>query len=128
MEVKARIIYKSYMTYFQTFLPVYFYGMPNGKIYCIYAQFYEINPGKSGLEFVFAEHEDLAYDYESDELLFKNFKKISLPEFIDIVDKPDQRIKTLKIYGNIDSYAEAQEFLNTKAKSMVHSLAFEQVM
>lgn len=128
MESNARLIYKSYMTYFHTFLPVYFYGMPNGKVYCIYARFYENSTGNSSLEFVFAEHEDLTYDYGAGKIISLNYSEISLQGFIEIVDKPEQRIRELKVYGNIASYAEAQEFLNTKAKAMVHTLAFEQVI
>jgi hypothetical protein len=51
MECFAKLIYKSHMTYIPTNLPVQFYGLPDGKVYLIYARFYDIKFGKSGLVF-----------------------------------------------------------------------------
>ena len=122
MESKAKLIYKSYMTYFHTFLPVYFYGMPNGKIYCMYARFYQGEANKSEFEFVFAEHEDFTYDYDSDLVFVYGTKGIDLDGFKDLVDQPNQRIKLIEIYGRMKSYAEAQQFLELKADEMMNAL------
>lgn len=97
MKSSARIIYKSYMSYFHTFMPVYFYGMPNGKIQVMYAQFCDTLANTSGLEFIFAEHEDFAYDYETDKIYLQKFIEISKTDFMKMVDQPDQHIKVFSI-------------------------------
>lgn len=127
MEQKARLIYKSYMTYFHTFLPVYFYGMPNGKVYCFYARFIDNKTNRAGLEFIFARHDDFSYDYDSDRITTFGNQKITRKAFIDWVDKPDQRITELKVCENLSSYAEAHSFINQKAQMMLHCLETEPV-
>lgn len=122
MESKAKLIYKSYMTYFHTFLPVYFYGMPNGKIYCMYGRFFDTKRNSSEIEFVFAEHEGFSYEYQTEELLANGQVRIDLQGFIEMVDQPDQRIKIIKTVGDFSSYSEAQSFLNSKAVEMVASV------
>lgn len=121
MEKKARLLYKSYMTYFNTFLPVYFYGMPNGKVYCIYARYYNNNANNSKLEFVFAENENLTYNYQSD-TIFEMGTKVTLNNFKELVDQPEQRTRTLKIYSELNSYAEAQALLNKCTARIVNDL------
>lgn len=120
MESQAQLIYKSYMTYFQPFLPVYFYGMPNGKVYCVYARFPENKQEGPELEFVFAQHDDFSYDYKSKKLAC-GYEKIDREDFIEWVDKPDQRIIILKVNNNLSSYMEAQAFLNQQAQKMAAS-------
>lgn len=125
MEAKARLLYKSYMTYFHTFLPVYFYGTPNGKIYCIYGRLSKKLYHESSLEFQFMEHEDFNYDYELDVILAYGDKEISHENFKEMVDQPNQRLKTIKLFGNFTSYAEAQEFLNESVVKMIDNLEME---
>ncbi len=127
MEQKARLIYKSYMTYFHTFLPVYFYGMPNGKVYCFYARFIDNKTNRAGLEFIFARHDDFSYDYDSDRITTCGYLEINRQAFTELVDKPEQRITELKICGNLSSYAEAHSFINQKAQVMLHCLETEPV-
>ena len=121
MKTKAVLIYKSYMTYFPAALPVYIYGMPDSSIYIIYTRFYEKNLNNSGLEFVFAELEDFRIDFESGQLFLRKYIKISLSDFKEKIDKPDPRLRILKVLRNIESYAEAQTFLNKLASKMTDS-------
>ncbi|MBN2636172.1 MAG: hypothetical protein JXR61_07875, partial [Prolixibacteraceae bacterium] len=114
---KPRLIHKTHMTYLPTTLPVNFYGFPDGKVYLIYSRFYEINFDKSGLEFVFAEHEEFYYDYNSDKLILKNNVQKHFQFSPEQVDKPDPIIKVIKVYRSINSYNEAQKILyNLTAK------------
>lgn len=121
MKTKAVLIYKSYMTYFPTALPVYIYGMPDSSIYIIYTRFYEKNLNNSGLEFVFAELEDFMIDFESGQLFLQKYIKISLADFKEKMDQPDPRLRIVKVLRNIESYAEAQTFLNKLASKMADS-------
>lgn len=114
MKRDARLICKSNMTYLPTILPVYFYGMPDDKIYLIYSRFYDVNFDKAGMEFVIAVHEEFSYDYESGKITC-HFKEASIPEFIEMIDRPEQRITILKVYRNLDSYSEAKALLNKVA-------------
>ncbi|HPE77315.1 MAG TPA: hypothetical protein P5210_05905 [Draconibacterium sp.] len=127
MKSSARIIYKSYMTYFHTFMPVYFYGMPNGKIHVMYAQFSDTKTNKSGLEFIFAELEDFVYDYETEKIYVQKFIEVSRNDFMRLVDMPDQRIKVFSINDTFNSYAEAQHFLNNKLHSKLDYFVMEQM-
>lgn len=125
MEIKTRLICKSNLTYFSTDMPVYFYGMPNGKIYCFYARFSEIHLNHSVLEFVFALHEDFTYDYESGKIIAYGFKETPLSDYAEIVNSPDQRIRIVNVYGFLESYSDAHAFLNTKAQIMRRNLEME---
>lgn len=127
MKSAARVIYKSYMTYFQTFLPVYFYGMPNGKIQVMYARYSDTQANKSGLEFIFAELEDFVYDYEWDKIYVQKFIEISRKDFMHMVDQPDQRIKVFSINDTFNSYADAQHFLNNKLHNKLDYFVMEQM-
>ena len=115
MKAHAILLYKSYMTYFTTSLPVYFYGLPDNKIYSIYTRFYEINFNNSGLEFVFAEHEDFSINYETGEIITREYLKIDLSDFKESVDRPDPRVKILKVLRNLETYSDAQLILNEMA-------------
>lgn len=128
MELKAHLIYKSNMTYLETILPVYFYGLPNGKIVCVYAQISEKENNLSGLDFTLAEHEDFIYDYHSEAIYIWGFKKITLREFMNYVDKPEQRTKPLKAHGDFHSYSDARDFLNFTSKSMMNSFAIKDII
>jgi len=73
------------------------------------------------------EHEDYNYDYELDIIVAFGGKEISHESFKDMIDQPNQRLQTLKLFGNFKSYAEAQEFLNTTVVEMVNNLESEPV-
>jgi hypothetical protein len=125
MEIKTRLLCKSHLTYFSTEMPVYFYGMPNGKIYCFYARFFEISLNHNEHEFVFAVHEDFTYDYESGKIIAYGFKETHLSDYAKIVNSPDQRIRIVNVYRFLESYADAQVFLNIKAQIMRKNLEME---
>jgi len=125
MENKTRLLCKSQLTYFSTDMPVYFYGMPNGRIFCFYARFSEIHLNYSVLEFVFAVHEDFTYDYESGKIIAYGYKETRLSDYAEIVNSPDQRIRIMNVYQFLESYADAQVFLNTKAQIMRRNLEME---
>jgi hypothetical protein len=125
MTSKAQLIYKSYMTYFHTFLPVYFYGMPNGKVYCMYARFNDSISVKSGLEFVFAEHEDFSYEYQSGKISGYGQTNISLGTFKQMVDQPEPRIRNINTNSGFQSYAEAQFFLEHNPEMRISNFELE---
>jgi len=108
-------------------MPVYFYGMPNGKIQVMYAQFCETQANKSGLQFIFAEHEDFIYDYETEKIFFQKFIEISKKDFMHMVDQPDQRIKVFSINDAFNSYEQAQQFLNNKLHNKLDYFVMEQM-
>jgi hypothetical protein len=116
MESKARLIHRTYLTYLPTTLPVNFYGLPDGKVYIIYSRFYEINFNNSGLEFVFAVHEEFLFDYKNEKLL--TVTPLGQPINTVLVDKPEPKIKILKVYRNVNTYSQAQKLLNEIAHKM----------
>ena len=113
MVSKARLILGTSASYLATRLPVNFYGLPDGKVCLIYSRFCDYNSETSGLEFVFALHEEFFYDYERD-LLFtvdnKGEKRLISHE---MVDKQDPKIKIIKVAHNLNSFGEAQKILNS---------------
>lgn len=106
------------MTYFPTLLPVQFYGLPDGKVHVIYARFYEIQYDRTYQEFVFAEHTEFSYDYDSERIIPHDKELKKGPVYNEIIDKPNPKIKINKIYRNLHSYAEAFNELNKKAQMM----------
>jgi hypothetical protein len=125
MEIKIRLLCKSHLTYFSTDMPVYFYGMPNGRIFCFFARFSEVHLNQSTLEFVFAVHEDFTYDYETGKIIAYGFKETRISDYEEMVNSPDQRIRIMNVYQFLESYSDAQLFLNTKAQIMRRNLELE---
>ena len=107
------------MTFLPTIFPVQFFGMPDGKVCFIYARYYEIKYKRSGVEYVFAEHEEFSYDYNSEKLLLNKQNNANHPVNNELIDKPDPVFKILKIDRNIQSYTEAHNVLNMIAKEMI---------
>jgi len=118
MVPRAKLIHKTHTSYLSTPFPVHFYGMPNGKIYIVYSRFYEVDYGKTGLEFIFAVHKEFYYDYEKDELNAVHNDFFRNPIYSEMIDKPEPKIRTVKIYRDLNSYGEAQALLNQKAIKM----------
>jgi hypothetical protein len=119
MEIFAKLIHKSFVTYLPTNFPVQFYGLPDGKVYIIYARFYEIKFQRSGLEFVLAEHQEFSYNYEEDKLVTFGNKDAKKPVYSELVDKPNPKIKILKVNREFNSFGEAFAQLNKKAKTQL---------
>ena len=105
MNVIAKLIHQSSMTYIPTGLPVRFYGMPDGKVYMVYARFCKQKPDKTDLEFVLAEHEEFSFDYPNGRLIPKIMTRY--PVYCEMVDKPNPVFHILKINREVKSYDEA---------------------
>jgi hypothetical protein len=121
MRPFAKLVYQTYTTYLPTVFQAQYYGMPNGKIYLIFSRFYKNAFNKSGLEFVFAEHNDYSYDYEKDSIISVNQESKERPVFAEHVDSPRSRINIFNISRKLNSYGEALAELNKKAKKMLQS-------
>lgn len=125
MDSKATLLCKSYLTHFQTFLPVYFYGTPTGKIYCIYSRFYQRSHSVTNLEIVFLQHKNFIYNYDL-ELIFGDENNVITPEnFRRQVNQPRQPYIMMKLYGKFKSYAEVNKFLNEKLVDKIQHLELE---
>lgn len=118
MVPRAKLIHKTHTTYLPTPFPVHFYGMPDGKVYLVFSRFYEVDYGKTGLEFIFAVHKEFYYNYEKEELNSIQNDFFRNPIYSEMIDKPEPKIRTVKIYRNLNSYGEAQALLNKKANKM----------
>ncbi len=124
MNSFARLIHKSYMTYLPTKMPVQFYGLPDGKVYLLYAKFFRVGYEKSGLEYIIAEHEEFTYDY-GDNQLIRHDSAIKTKVYPETVDKPNPKIKIIKVFRSIKSFAEAFDHLNKKAEEMLKNKVAE---
>ncbi|MCK3685682.1 hypothetical protein [Maribellus sp. YY47] len=116
MKTVAKLIHQSNMTYIPTNLPVKFFGLPDGKVYLLYARFCIIRPEKTDLEFVIAEHDEFSFDYASEKLVPK--AETRYPVYREMVDKPNPVYHILDINRDVKSYAEAVALLNQKAIKM----------
>ena len=116
MEIFAKLIHKSFVTYLPTKFPVQFYGLPDGKVYIIYARFFEIKYQRSGLEFILAEHLEFSYNYAEEKLISTGNHDAKKPVYSELVDKPNPKIKIIKVNREFNSFAEAFNELNKKAK------------
>ncbi|MDX8338815.1 hypothetical protein SLH46_06460 [Draconibacterium sp. IB214405] len=118
MKPLAKLIHQTPASYLPTVFPAHYYGMPNGKIYLVFSRFYEMAFGQSGLEFVFAEHRDYYYNYETDEIISTRKRNRNLKIFTEQVDHPNLRVTIFKTKRNLQSYGQAQAFLNDEAMRM----------
>ena len=118
MQTIAKLIHRANASYLPIAFPAVYYGMPNGRIYVIFSRFYEIKFGGSGLEFVFAVHKDFKYDYDKEIIIQGKKFKFSCPVFAEHVDKPDSKINIVKICRGLNSYGEAINLLNEKAREI----------
>ncbi len=118
METAAKLVYQTYATYLPTGFPAQYYGMPNGKIYLVFSRFYDKTFGKSGQEFVFAEHKNFKFDYENDTIIACDEEQKHNPVFVEYIDNPSSRFDILSISRKLKSYGEAQRFINRKARKM----------
>jgi len=119
MEIFAKLIHKSFATYLPTKFPVQFYGLPDGKGYIIYARFFEIKFQRSGLEFILAEHLEFSYNYDEEKLISTGNQDNKKPIYSELVDKPNPKIKIIKVNREFNSFAEAFNELNKKAKTQL---------
>lgn len=113
MKYLAKLIHQSYITYMPTKLPVRFYGMPDGKVYMVYARFCKKAPDKTDVEYVLAEHEEFSYDYNKGVLIPKMATRY--PVYSEMVDKPNPVFNILQVNQEIKSYSEAVDLLHARS-------------
>lgn len=118
MKSETKSIYKTYNSYLPTLLPVNYFGSADGKVFVIYSRFYEINLNKSGVEYVFALHKEFFYDYKYEKLILMEKGEKLFPVLAEMVDKPEPKIKILKVYRKLRSYNEAQYLLNSISSNL----------
>jgi hypothetical protein len=119
MEYFAKIIHKTHLSYLPTFYPVQFYGMPNGKVFFVYARDSEI---KTVLEFVFAEHKEFSYDYVNHKLMMLRNGKIEKAISNEMIDKPGPEYLVFKVSRSIGSYSDAFHEINLMAKELLDEI------
>ena len=117
MKPFAKLIHKTYASYLPTAFPAHYYGMPNGKIYLVFSRFFRASEGRTGVEFVFAEHEDFLFDYEQEKVLTCSAEQHA-SVFAENVDRPRAKINVLSINREFNSYGEAQVFIDHEARKM----------
>jgi hypothetical protein len=120
MKSFAKLIYRANITYFPSKLPVQFYGLPDGKVYVVFARFYEIKYDRTYLEYVIAEHKEFSYDFDNEKLI--PHYNWNAPVYNEIVDKPEPKVEIVKTFRNINSFAEAYDQLNKKARNIARNL------
>ncbi len=118
MKTQAKLIHRALASYLPTAFPTHYYGMPNGKIILVYSRFYKSNFGSSGIEFVFAEHKDFYFDYETDCIIPRKKTTRLQKVYAEDVDYPRAKINVFEIRQELNSYGEAQVFLNHEAEKM----------
>ena len=84
----------------------------------MFSRFYDWAIGQSGIEFVFAEHVDYSYNYETGEIIPVQNVPRKLKVFSEEVDHPDLKINIFSTKRNLQSYGQAQAFLNDEAMRM----------
>lgn len=120
MEYYAKIIHKTRISYLPTNFPVQFYGMPDGKVFLIYARSSKVNPTS---EFVFAEHKEFFYDNANNQLMYLKQGKSENAINNDMIDKPSPLYSIFKVSRTIKSYCEAFNELNLMALEIINNNA-----
>jgi hypothetical protein len=106
----SKLISKSNMTYLPTSFPVYFYGMPDNRIYIIYIGTFDLGLIR-GLEYVFGYFEDMNYEYQSGKIYYLNCMLSNTSDFFDLVNRPQIRYKIIGSCRNIDSMRDAVKIM-----------------
>lgn len=121
-KMNARLVYKSNNTCFRTILPVYFYGMPSGKMIVLYTREKENLQLNKSVEWVVAEHLDYKFDYKLDAIVDVQNREMEFKEFMEYTDKLEQHVKYLRTFGNFSTYTDAQQYLNANISQMLFNL------
>ena len=127
MESKFRLIYKSDMTCFDTFLPVHFYGMSNGKMVILFASSKTDFAYNTAWKWKLVDHIDFSYDYESDIIFTNGSEEVGIEEFVLLVDNLDQRIRPIATFGNFSTKAEAHKFYKMNLNNILVTPKLEHV-
>lgn len=121
MKFKAHLIYESVNTCFDTTLPVYFYGMPNGKMVVLFSQNNNVFPFDTSVKWILAEHCDFSYNFEMGKIFLNDPQEVGMDEFIELADNLEQRTKKIATFGNFSSNSEAMNYLYINAIDMLIS-------
>lgn len=121
MKGNARLLYKSGNTCFHTKLPVYFYGIPNGKMVVLFTQHSNNFHFDTSIIWVLAEHMDFSYNFESGQILTNGSQQVDIDEFMELADNLEQRLKTIATFGSFSSVTEALNYFNINAYNMLIS-------
>lgn len=119
MKHKAQLIYQSNCTCFHTKLPVYFFGLQNGKIVVLYTCNKTDFAYDTSLKWIMAEHEDFTYDFESNTIFTNETEEVGMAEFMELADNLEQRVRILATFGNFSNNADAQHYFNLNADKML---------
>lgn len=119
MKIEARLIYKSQYTCFQTSLPVYFYGLKNGKVVILFASNKTDFAFDTAIKWILAEHIDFRYEFETHKIFTSDDDEINIEEFILFADNLEQRINTVATFGNFSTNNEAQQYFNVSVFYML---------
>lgn len=117
--MNARLVYKSNNTCFHTFLPVYFYGLPSGKMVVLFTREKENLQLNKSVEWVLAEHLDFKFDYELDAIVDTQNRELDFEEFMEYTDKLEQHVKHLRTFGNFSTTTDAQQYFNANISQML---------
>lgn len=121
MKLQSRLIYKSVYTCFPTSLPVYFYGMSNGKMVVLFASSKTDFAYDTALKWILTEHLDFFYDFESGTILTTGLEEVGIDEFMLLADNLEQRIKRNATFGCFLTNAEAQQYFDINVNNMLLS-------
>lgn len=119
MKVNSKLIYQSDNTCFQTFLPVYFFGMPDGKMLVVFTRFKNDNPQDMMQEWIVAQHLDYQYNFSTDKIFTSENQEIDITEFMDLADNLEQRVRPLEWFGSFCTNNEAQNYFNQNKDLML---------
>ena len=122
MKSQAHLIYKSEFTCFPTKIPVFFYGLPNGKVLVLFAQNNTEYAYDSTLKWHVCEHSDFSYVCETGQILTEGSQEVDIDEFMNLVDNLEQRIIVLATFGNFSTPMEAMKYFNNNVENMLLSL------
>ena len=120
MVSAAILLHNSNMTYLPTNLPVQYYGLPDGKVYIIYGRFYDVRFDKSGIEYVFAVHQEFSYEYEEGKIVPKDLNIRKFLQTNAVLDNPEPKFKIIKTSRKISCFSEAYKILNKKALGILN--------
>ncbi len=96
--------------------------MPDGKVYMVYARFFNPAPDKTDMEFVLAQHEEFRFDYKRSKLIPKYSTRF--PVYSEMVDKPNPIFQILHISREVKSYAEAVQLLYSRTGNVATEPVF----
>ena len=119
--IYAMLIHKTNVHFLPTNLPAHFFGMPNGKVMIVYARFYDIKFGETGVEYVIAEHKEFRFNYFEKKLISLSTSSQEVLDY-EAVDKPDPVFVIKDVYRNINSFSKVYCVLNEKAKKEFDNL------